>query len=172
MKAATPKDASSLAAISIEVWLGTYIRHGVSGFFADYALSEFTAEKFTAILNDPLETVIVSENRDGIDGFIRISWGQKAPIAGCSDVEISTLYVQPRHRGRKIGQTLLQEGLRLCAERQVCHPWLTTNSENTGAIAFYQANGFALTGQTHFRIQDQAYLNEVLVYQPLPPKGD
>jgi len=170
MRNATLKDASSLAAISIEVWLGTYIRHGVSGFFADYALTEFTAEKFAAILDDPLETVIVSENRDGIDGFARISQDQKAPITGCSDAEITTLYVQPRHQGRKIGQQLLQEVLALCQSRQVLHPWLTTNFENTRAIEFYQKNGFVIAGQTHFRIQDQGYLNEVLVYQPAPPR--
>ncbi|MFT7594019.1 MAG: ribosomal protein S18 acetylase RimI-like enzyme [Paracoccaceae bacterium] len=164
-----------MAAISIEVWLGTYIRHGVSGFFADYALSEFTAEKVAAILDDPSETVIVSENRDGIDGFARISWDQKASVAGCSDVEITTLYVQPRHQGRKIGQKLLQEVLALCQSRQVSHPALTANSENTRAIEFYQKNGFVIAGQTHFRIQDQGYLNEVLVFNPTPktsaPKG-
>ena len=168
MRNATLTDTSSLAAISIEVWLGTYLRQGVSGFFADYALSEFTAQKFATMLNDPLQTVIVSENRDGIDGFARISWGQKAPIAGCSDVEIATIYVQPRHHGRNIGKTLLHEVLRLCAVQQAPHPWLTTNSENTGAIAFYQKNGFTIVGQTHFRIQDQGYLNEVLVYKPMP----
>lgn len=33
-----PSDAAALAAISIEVWLGTYMQKGVSAFFAEYAL--------------------------------------------------------------------------------------------------------------------------------------
>lgn len=57
-------DASSLAAISIEVWIGTYIREGVTAFFADYALCEFTTAKFEGILDDPDEMIRVSEKRD------------------------------------------------------------------------------------------------------------
>lgn len=67
---ARASDAPVLAAISIEVWLGTYIRKGVNAFFAEFALSEFTSSKLAALLEDPNEHVIVSENDDGLDGFI------------------------------------------------------------------------------------------------------
>lgn len=36
------------------------------------------------------------------------------------------------------------------------------NAENERAGAFYVANGFEKVGETHFRIGDQAYLNNVL----------
>jgi hypothetical protein len=39
--------------------------------------------------------------------------------------------------------------------------WLTTNSENAPAIAFYLKQGFEKVGTTHFRIQDEGYLNDV-----------
>jgi len=152
-------DASSLAAISIEVWLGTYIREGVNAFFADYALEEFTTAKLEAMLDDPSETVWVSENVTGIDGFVRVTSGNSAPIAGCSDVELTTLYVQGRHQGKGIGLALLKQALTLG------DPWLTTNTENENAIAFYLAQGFAIVGETHFRIQGEAYLNHVIAYQ-------
>ena len=42
-------DASSIAAISIEVWIGTYLKRGVNAFFADYALQEFTPAKIELI---------------------------------------------------------------------------------------------------------------------------
>ncbi|WP_311202217.1 hypothetical protein [Leisingera sp. S132] len=32
-------DCSSLAALSIEVWAGTYLRNGISAHFADYVLA-------------------------------------------------------------------------------------------------------------------------------------
>lgn len=60
LRPAQAADASSLAALSIEVWLGTYIRNGVNGFFADYALTQFTTERYRAWLDDPDEHVIVS----------------------------------------------------------------------------------------------------------------
>lgn len=71
---ALPSDASSLAAISMEVWIGTYLRRGVNAFFADYALSEFTSQRFEAILGSVNDHLVVSENEDGIDGFIRVSF--------------------------------------------------------------------------------------------------
>ena len=155
---ATLSDASSLAAISLEVWVGTYLRDGVNGFFADYALAEFTAPKMRALIEDPKELILVSQNKTGIDGFIRLSTDSQAPVVGGSDCEVTTLYVQPRHHGKGIGKRLLSQALARCEARAV---WLKVNAENTPAIAFYQAQGFEEIGETAFRIDDQAYLNKV-----------
>src|SRR4051794_1170643 len=46
MRRAREQDASGLAAVSIEVWLNTYLRDGVSQLFADYVLSEFRRRSF------------------------------------------------------------------------------------------------------------------------------
>lgn len=159
-------DASSLAAISLEVWLGTYIREGVNAFFAEYALSEFTTARFKTILNDKSETLWVSENSVGIDGYLRITENKPSPATGCSDTEITTLYVQPRHQGQNIGKRLLSQGLSYCATQNIKAPWLAVNAENTRAIEFYQKHGFSDVGETHFHIQDQAYLNRILTYRP------
>ena len=158
-------DASSIAAISIEVWIGTYLKRGVSAFFADYALDEFTSQKTEALLSDPTQFILVSENEDGIDGFIRVSTGSKAPVRGCSEMEISTFYVQPRHHGKGIGKLLLNAALKYAREKEVVSVWLTTNAENAPAIAFYLAQGFEHVGETHFRIEDEAYLNNVYSYR-------
>lgn len=163
LRPAIASDAPSLAALSFEVWIGTYIREGISPFFAGYALDAFRAEAFEGPLQDPNECFIVSQNTVGIDGFIRMTHGVPGPVSGCSDLEISTLYVQPRHHGKGIGAALLEVGLDWARGQNVPSVWLTTNSENTPAIGFYEAKGFQIVGQTHFSIEDQAYLNEVLV---------
>jgi len=135
---------------------------GVSSFFADYAPAEFTASRFARWLEDSSEHFIVSENEDGPDGFIRLSNGRAAPVADCSSLEISTLYVQPRHHGRGVGKRLLEHGLRYAQALSAPSVWLTTNSGNTPAIAFYLRQGFEKAGTTHFHIHDQAYPNTVL----------
>ncbi|UWQ14957.1 GNAT family N-acetyltransferase [Aliiroseovarius sp. M344] len=134
-RAAKLSDASSLAALSIEVWLGTYIKHGVNAFFADFALAEFTASNFEAILSDPDELVIVSEMADGIAGYIRVSFGK----------------------------ALLAQAFRHCRNRAVKKVWLATNSDNTPAIEFYLLHGFRRIGQTDFTIGDQRYPNDVFI---------
>ncbi|AHC99921.1 GCN5 family acetyltransferase [Leisingera methylohalidivorans DSM 14336] len=162
IRAARPEDASCLAVLSIEVWIGTYLRQGISSIFADYALGQFTRGHFLDLLNRSAETLLVSENREGIDGYIRVSHGNPCPGRSSSATEISTLYVQPRHQGRGLGQALLAAGIEACRSNGWNAPWLATNSENKGAIAFYLSHGFERAGQTHFQVQDRLYPNDVL----------
>ncbi len=165
LRKANISDASSIAAISIEVWIGTYLKRGVSAFFADYAIDEFTPSKTERLISDSGQFIVVSENEQGIDGFIRVTSDSKAPVSGCSEVEISTLYVQPRHHGRGIGKRLLNAAFQHCREEAVDSVWLTTNAENDPAIEFYLSQGFEHVGETHFRIADAAYLNNVYSYR-------
>lgn len=164
LRAPTLSDASSIAAISIEVWVGTYLKRGVSAFFADYALQEFTTTKAQQLILDPNQFMLVSENTDGIDGFIRLSLDSKAPVPSCSGMEIATFYVQPRHHGNGIGKRLLDAALGYCRDHAISAVWLTTNAENDPAIAFYHAQGFQQVGETNFCIDGQAFLNNVYSY--------
>ncbi len=141
--------------------MGTYLKQGVSAFFADYALEEFTVQKTRNLMDDPTRFILVSQNEEGIDGFIRVSSSSPAPVNGCSGLEISTFYVQPRHHGKGIGKRLLSAALEHCRETCVKSVWLTTNAENDPAIAFYLAQGFEHVGETNFCIDDKGYLNNV-----------
>lgn len=161
----TVSDASSIAAISIEVWIGTYLKRGVNATFADYALKEFTPSKIDNLILDPDQIILVSENDEGIDGFIRVSSASKAPVPGCSELEISTFYVQPRHHGKGIGKRLLAAALQHCRQKDAKSVWLATNAENDPAIAFYLAQGFEHVGETQFLIGGQGYLNNVYALQ-------
>jgi ribosomal protein S18 acetylase RimI-like enzyme len=163
IRRASKDDASSLAALSIEVWISTYLRNGVSKFFADYALSTFTTQIFEAFIDDENEIILVSDNSDGIDGFVRVTLESPAPIENGPETEVATLYVQPRHKGKGIGKRLLDEAFRLSAERGRDGVWLAVNSENQDAIAFYERLGFTRDGQTTFRIGEQSYANDVMV---------
>jgi diamine N-acetyltransferase len=154
-------DASSIAAISIEVWIGTYLKRGVAGFFADHALEQFTASKIEETLSAPGKLTFVSQNEEGIDGFITLSFDAPAPVQNCPVTEIATFYVQPRHHGRGIGKGLLEVATNHCRDIGIRSLWLATNAENSPAIAFYLSQGFEHIGETFFRIQDQAYKNNV-----------
>lgn len=156
-----PSEASSIAALSIEVWLGTYLKRGINKFFADFALNEFTQQKVAMLIADPDQFILVSENEDGIDGYVRISTGETAPVEGCSETEIATLYVQPRHHGKGVGKRLLDAALQHCISTGIKSVWLTVNSENDQAAGFYVAQGFEAVGTTRFHIANQTYPNIV-----------
>ena len=162
LRTATKFDASSLAPLSIEVWLGTYLRRGVTKFFADFVLSRFSTARFEMMIEDDREWLCLSQNDDGIDCYIRITTDVSGPIEGCGTTEISTLYVQPRHHGQGIGKALLMRVLEQCRTSGAETVWLKTNAENTPAIGFYLAMGFKQIGVTPFHIQNEAYENKVL----------
>jgi ribosomal protein S18 acetylase RimI-like enzyme len=164
LRAASQSDCSSLAALSIEVWLATYIREGVNAVFAEYVLQEYTPARFAAILTDPDEHLFVSENVDGIDGYIRLTQGSACPVKTGSNVEIKTLYVQSRHHGLGKGALLLSKGLAYASQQGWPRPWLAVNSQNLNALNFYARHGFDPIGITQFQIVDAQYQNEVLQY--------
>ena len=59
-----------------------YLRDGVGPVFADYVLSEFTAQKFRNSIGDPDLAIWVSENRTGIDGFVTVCSTAAPPLPG------------------------------------------------------------------------------------------
>ena len=158
LRAATPSDASSLAALALEVFFATYIRHGINAHFADYALAHFTPARFQGWIDDPAHSFIVSQNRDGIDGLIHINRNSPDPVGGAIPTELVSLYIQPRHQGRGLGQALLEAGLKL----ESGPIWLAMNSQNSKARAFYAAQNFTKLGEVAFKIGDQSYPNDVL----------
>jgi len=162
IRKAEERDASSLAAVSIEVWVNTYLRDGVSPLFADYVLAEFTAQRFRNAIGDPDLAIFVSENRTGIDGFVKVCSTAAPPLAGCSPLEITTLYVQPRHQSAGRGGALLRHALDHCRRIGGESAWLKVEAENRRAIDFYLRHDFTRIGSTDFVIADQAYENYVM----------
>ncbi|WP_293572646.1 N-acetyltransferase [Phaeobacter sp.] len=152
LRAACGADAAALAALSVEVWVATYLREGVGTPFADYVLEEYTPARMRAVIAAPTSHIIVSQNRMGIDGYIRVETGVPAPLSEGPDIEIRTLYVQPRHHGRGIGAALLRAGLAHCASQGASAVWLASNAENLPAKAFYERQGFERAGDTAFEL--------------------
>jgi ribosomal protein S18 acetylase RimI-like enzyme len=171
IRKAQERDVSGLAAVSIEVFLHTYLRDGVSPLFADYVLSEFTAQKFRNAIDDSSMAIWVSETGIGIDGFVTVCSAATPPLADCSPLEIITLYVRPSHQSGGRGVALLQRALEHCSGIGGESAWLKVNAENDQAIKFYHRHGFNKIGSTYFRIADQAYENYVLKIDLRHPVG-
>lgn len=162
IRKAQERDVSGLAAVSIEVWLNTYLRDGVSPLFADYVLTEFTARKFRDAIDDSNIAIWVSENGTGIDGFVTVCSKATPPLADCSPLEITTLYVQPRHQAGGRGGALLRHALDHCRRMGGENVWLKVEANNRRAIDFYLRHGFTGIGSTDFVIADQAHENYVM----------
>jgi diamine N-acetyltransferase len=160
-----PGDAENLAALAIQVWLQTYATEGISSAISRYVLSEFTANRFQALLSAQSSQLFVAEVGESLVGYAVVSLGSSCPELTNARAELSTLYVQEPFSGRGVGSSLLRQAE--CWARQNANSsiWLTVNSRNSRAIAFYAKHEYLKLGVTYFTLGHERHENLVLVGQ-------
>lgn len=157
-RSAQSRDATKLAALSVEVWLHTYARNGISSVFADYVLESFTANHDRQI--------IICEQEDNLLGYIALDF--KAPVPKvlnipANAVEISTLYVRLHHAGRGIGQALIEQARHAVSARQISHIWLSVLHNNQRALHFYQQQGMLRQSSIWFELSGERHENYLMI---------
>ena len=148
--------AHTLAALSIQVWLATYTE-GVSDLFARYVMSEFTPEKFLALVNAPDVSLHIAEADDRLVGYALVRSGVPQPLVPEADSELCTLYVQEPFTRHGVGSALLR-----AARAGNDGLWLMVNVQNLRACRFYEKHGFVVRGSTDFVLGEGRHRNHVL----------
>lgn len=158
-------DAAKLAALSIEVWLNTYAKAGISNVFAEYVLLRFTPQYFETMIADHSKQLILAEKDDHLLGYIAIDYTATLPKslhALTTWAEISTIYVRARHAGCGIGSALMQHAHKAAAIRNVAYIWLSVLHDNYPALNFYRQQGFQRQGTIWFELPGERHENYVL----------
>jgi dATP pyrophosphohydrolase len=159
---ATSRDAASIAALGMQVWLHTYATEGISPIIAEYILEEFTAAKIASLIDDPGMSILVAGIDRNMVGYVLVHHDSTCDAAD-STTEIATLYVQEHFVRRGIGTELLHaaqtEARRRTGSRRV---WLTANVRNTNALRFYEREGFRYVGTEYFELGAERHENHVL----------
>ena len=156
-------DTKNLAALAIQVWLHTYATDGVSSPISEYVLSEFTVEKFAALVSDPSCVVFVAEIEGNLVGYAIVNIGTPCPEFTSASAELATLYVQEHFIGKGVGSSLLKQAELWARHRAESSLWLTVNSNNTRAQAFYARHRYTAIGITYFKLGHKSHENIVLV---------
>jgi ribosomal protein S18 acetylase RimI-like enzyme len=167
IRAATIADSNNLAALSIQVWLHTYAKHGLRKALSEYALAEFTPQRLAASVADESQVFLVCEENDHLVGYLRLDLNSPSPIAPRTRVEIVRLYVQEHFLGRGIGRSLLEHMYARCRTHGIPDVWLAVNHENLRAIAFYERHCFVRTGSTLFHLENEQHENFIF-YKTVP----
>jgi diamine N-acetyltransferase len=157
-RTASLADKQNLAALTIQVWLHTYATDGVRHDISAYVLSEFTAEKFATLINNPQYRLLIAENKGHLIAYAMLDLATSN--ADLPSAELKTFYVQEAFTGQGIGKQLLAYLERNLNQQAY---WLSVNSNNTRAIAFYAHQAFVQHGVTYFEFGGNQYENKVLV---------
>jgi ribosomal protein S18 acetylase RimI-like enzyme len=167
---ATPADAVKLAAISVEVWLNTYAKTGISNVYAEYVLQRFTPRYFGQMIAEDKKQIIIAETDNYLLGYIAIDYHSAMPesLQDLTAAEIATLYVRARHAGCGIGSALLQQARAAVSARNIRHIWLSVLHDNHPALNFYSQQGFIRQGTIWFELSGERHENYVLTHPVLP----
>ena len=157
-----PEDSTNLSALAIQVWLQTYATAGISSNISRFVLSEFSVSNFEALLARTSACVFVAIVGENVVGYANASIGSQCPENESVRVELATLYVQEPFTRKAVGSRLLEKS-ESYAKQEGSSLWLTVNSKNTRAIAFYAKHGYFKIGSTFFELEDEKHENLVLV---------
>jgi ribosomal protein S18 acetylase RimI-like enzyme len=134
LDSAQPDDQNAIAALCAEL----------DGFYGDAPRgtpTERAAQVRDALFSDPpLAFALLARDGDTLAGFAAYSflW----PAAGLStSLYLKELYVADAYRRRGIGAMLMDGLYKIAAERECSRVEWTTDQDNPGAQAFYEALG-------------------------------
>jgi diamine N-acetyltransferase len=167
LRMASPQDAVTISALSIQVFLDTYATEGVRPDLAREAHAEYSIDAFARRLAEPQRRFVLaevlSEAGDGLVGFAEVLLSSApSPAGALAGAELVRLYVQPKAQRTNIGRSLLTRAEQLAQAVSIKCLWLTAWEGNHNARAFYARVGYVDVGATTYAFQGQTYSNRVL----------
>jgi diamine N-acetyltransferase len=163
LRGARSEDASCLAALGAQSWLHTYATDGIRHSIARYVHEHLTPEAFRSQISRDDAATIVAEVDDHLVGYAVLELAKPCPIRKLASSHLDKLYVQEHFLGRGIGFSLLQAVRAESGNRgDRSGVWLTVNSLNNRARAFYSRQGFVDIGHTYFDLYGESHENRIL----------
>jgi ribosomal protein S18 acetylase RimI-like enzyme len=159
----THRDASCLSALSTQVWLHTYATEGVSPAIARYVQEHLSTNALALQLERSEVLFLVAEIDGNLLGYASGEPDMPCPLRVDALAYLDRLYVREHGRGGGVGRELLSrfraELAQLVGNDAL---WLTVNSRNREARAFYERQGLTDIGTTYFDLYGEKHENRVL----------
>ena len=139
---AAPKDAPDISRVAAASWRETYRDIFEPAFIEDFLARAYAVpalESAIARSAERPESVFLVAERDGqVVAYLQFGEGERGP-------ELFRVYADPAHFGTGVGQALLDE-LHARVRGRVASYVLDVHSRNVRGRAFYDRNGFVITG--------------------------
>lgn len=163
VRTASDKDLPAIHRLLVAAYESTYVPiHGAEK-VAELNAAWNSPEVLKGMMRDTAGEFLVADNGRDIGGIAYAAPSRKLPkTAG-----LVKLYVHPDRKRQGIGQSLL-------AEIETCFPnaerlRLQVDVDNHGAIAFYEAHGFAVVDRTANCGSDESGIPALIMEKPLTP---
>ncbi len=152
---ATIADLEIIQKISTKTFRETFSEVNSAENMANYIQENLNPEKITSEINNPESVFYIASLEKEIIGYMKLNFGEaQTEKQEGNNLEIQRIYVLQAFHGKRIGQLLLDETIKIAKEMAVNSVWLGVWEENDRAIQFYSKNGFVEFDQHIFVLGD------------------
>jgi ribosomal protein S18 acetylase RimI-like enzyme len=136
-------DLEIIRKISTETFKETFSDVNTAENMANYIQENFNGEQIASEINNPESVFYLASLENEIIGYMKLNFGKaQTENQNENNLEIHRIYVLQAFHGKKIGQLLLDETMKIAKEMAVNSVWLGVWEENHRALQFYSKNGF------------------------------
>ena len=163
LRSGASTDAACLSALGSQIWLHTYAKAGIRPAMVRYVQDHLSSAAFQLQLerSDAFTLVAVVDNH--LVGYAVAEVGKPCLVHSSVSTHLDKLYVQEHFIGTGVGLALLAETRNEARRRTGSSAlWLTVNSLNQQARAFYARQGFKDIGVTNFDLYGEKHENRIL----------
>ena len=162
LRPGAPQDATTIAALAIQVFLDTYATQGIRPDLAREVFRDYSCDAFLERFNSSGIHFVLAEIGTALIGFAEINvLAPPCPGTTNGGAELVRLYVQPAFQRAGAGTRLLAAAEEVAKSAGFSALWLTAWDGNTRALEFYAGRGYAHIGETVYVIEGQTYGNRV-----------
>jgi len=151
----TLNDIEQLQKISRETFAETFSSGNTKENMKKYLAEGFSIEKLTDELNNENSEFYFALSENEVIGYLKINFGQsQTELQDEKALEIERIYVSKEYHGKKVGQVLYEEAIKIAKQKNANYVWLGVWEENPRAISFYKKNGFIEFDKHIFKLGD------------------
>jgi diamine N-acetyltransferase len=156
IKKATISDLEIIQEISIKTFTETFATVNTPENMANYVRDNFNLKQLTSEISNPNSQFHLAFLGSETIGYLKINFGDtQTEIHRHQAMEIHRIYVLKEFHGKKAGQLLLDEAIKIGQQTGVDSIWLGVWEENLRALQFYSKNGFIEFDKHSFILGDE-----------------
>lgn len=140
---ATISHITQLQEIGRKTFYETFAGSNTEEDMQKYLDESFSETKLTAELLDINSEFYFAILDNKVIGYLKVNFGQsQTELKDDKALEIERIYVPKEFHGKKVGQILYDQAIKIARQKNANYVWLGVWEENPRAISFYKKNGF------------------------------
>ncbi|TRX22097.1 GNAT family N-acetyltransferase [Flavobacterium franklandianum] len=153
IRKATISDLEIIQEISRQTFIETFAEVNTPENIKNYIQENFNSEQVALEINNRESAFYLAILDYETIAYLKINFGNaQTEIHSSQSMEIHRIYVLKKFHGKKIGQILLNEAIKIGQQSGVDSIWLGVWEKNHKAIQFYINNDFVEFDKHHFTL--------------------